>query len=151
MSTVLLGLVALGLLVMVIALAFLSLRNPAPTAPTPPPFPAGAAATPDALAGAVLAGELPTRAGESVCLSVDGRDPAPALLATLPPTPGAVVPASRCAPGTPTLAIHDYRPHAANGAGTIVLERTRTGGMSVTHQYDVRPDEGGWRVIEPYQ
>jgi hypothetical protein len=144
----------LGLLLviaLVIALAFLALHESTPTAPTPPPVPAGAAATPDALARAVLAGELPTRAGQAVCLSVDGHDPAPALLAALPPTPGSVVPASGCAPGTPTLAIHGYRPHAANGAGTIVLERTGTGGMAVTHQYDVRPDDDGWRVIEPYQ
>ena len=140
----------LAVIAIVIALAFLAQRRSTPTTPTLPPLPPGASATPDALARAVLTGELPTRAGQSVCLSVDGHDPAPALLASLPATPGEVLPASRCAPGTPTLAIHDYRAHA-QGAGSIVLDRLRDGRVLVSHRYDVRPDAAGWRVVEPYR
>jgi hypothetical protein len=139
----------LGVIAVVIVLAFLSQHRSTPVAPPAPPLPAGASATPDALARAVLAGELPTRAGQAVCLSVDGGDPSPALLASLPPTPGEILPASRCAVGAQTLAIHDYRVHA-RGAGSIVLDRMRGGSVLVSHRYDVRPDAGGWRVVEPY-
>jgi hypothetical protein len=54
-----------------------------PVAPAQPTrhLAAGETATPDALAVAVLAGELPRSAEEAVCLSVDGADPAPSLLA----------------------------------------------------------------------
>ena len=142
----------------VIALAFVSQRKPqsATPAPTPaktPALPAGVSATPDALAVAVLAGELPTRAGQSACLSIDGHDPAPTLLAMLPATPGEVLPASQCAsrPELAQLAIGDYRA-AATGAGTIRLERRRNATAApVAETYDVYRNASGWRVIEPYQ
>jgi hypothetical protein len=142
----------------VIALAFVSLRKPQPAAPVAaPPLAAGVSPTPDALAVAVLAGELPTREGQVVCLSIDGHDPAPPLLAMLPATPGAVWPASQCAsrPELVRLAIGSYRVAASGagtGAGTVVLERKRgPTAPPVLHTYDVYRNASGWRVIEPYQ
>lgn len=139
---------------MVIALTFVSLRKPHEASPPPiratPALPAGDAPTPDPLAVAVLAGELPTRADQSICLAVDGRDPSPALLAALPPTPGQVLPASQCVshPDLPALAIGSFRP-ATSGAGSIVLERRRSASLLVSHTYEVRRDETRWQVIEP--
>jgi len=153
----------LGLL-LVIALVlglsfFTQLRNGASHAPTPAAAPAvaaalppGTSATPDALAVAVLAGELPTRAGQVACLSVDGGDPSPSLLAALPATPGKVLPLSQC-PGTdaPRLSIADYRlrPGAANGTGSITLSRTpEAGAAAVVDTYEVNLGADGWRVVE---
>jgi len=138
---------------MVIVLAFLSLHNPA-TSPSPAPtptLPAGDAPTPDSLAVAVLAGELPTRAGQVACLAVDGRDPSPSLLAALPLSPGKVLPTSQCGPraDVPTLAIGTYRPVASGG--TIVLERHLAASIVISHTYDVHADGNGWRVIAPYR
>ena len=147
----------LAVIAIVIVLAFVAQRKSelhAPLANTAPALPAGVVATPDALARAVLAGELPTRAGQAACRSVDGHDPAPSLLAALQGhTPGRVLPASRCPAdaATPTLAIHDYRPRGATPAGTITLDRVRGGRLLIRHGYDVRPDAGGWRVVEPYR
>jgi hypothetical protein len=140
----------------VIALAFVSLRKPQSAAPAPaavPALAAGMSPTPDALAVAVLAGELPTRAGQAVCLSIDDHDPAPSLLAMLPATPGTVLPVSQCAsrPDLVRLAIGSYRA-APSGAGTVVLERRRgTTAPPVLDIYDVYRNASGWRVIEPYQ
>jgi hypothetical protein len=137
----------------VIALTFVSLRKPQPATPAPaaaPALAAGVSPTPDALAVAVLAGELPTRVGQAVCLSIDGHDPAPSLLAMLPATPGTVLPASQCAT-QPQLTIGSYRA-AASGNGTIVLERRRDAtAPPVLDTYDVYRTASGWRVIEPYQ
>jgi hypothetical protein len=144
----------LAVIVIVIVLAFVTQRKAEQLAPAVPALPAGVAPTPDALALAVLAGELPTRAGQVACLSIDGRDPSPALLASLAPrTSGQVLPASRCPAraDVPTLAIHDYRPRGSTQAGPITLDRVRGGRLLVAHTYDVRPDAGGWRVIEPYR
>ena len=147
----------LAVIAIVIVLAFVTQRKSelhAPQRAAGAALPAGVAATPDALAVAVLAGELPTRAGQATCLSVDGRDPSAALAATLAArTPGKVLPASRCParPDVPTLAIHDYRPRGTTPAGTIALDRFRGRRRLVGHTYDVRPDAGGWRVIEPYR
>jgi hypothetical protein len=151
----------LGLLlviVVVIGLAFFSqLRGGKAPAPAlarvaTPALPAGVTATPDALAAAVLVGELPKRADQAVCLSVDGRDPAPALLAALPASPGPVIPLSQCpATDVPRLAIGDYRVRAgaANGAGSISLSRAPgAGAMPVVETYDVALSAKGWRVIE---
>jgi len=144
----------LALIAIVIVLAFVAQRKSGLPVATGPALPPGVSATPDTLAAAVLAGELPTRAGQVACLSVDGRDPAPTLLATLQPrSPGQVAPASRCPAraDVPTLAIHDYRPRGATGAGPITLDRLRGGRLLIRHAYDVRPDAGGWRVVEPYR
>jgi hypothetical protein len=113
----------------VLALTFVSLRKPQPATPAPaaaPALAAGVSPTPDALAVAVLAGELPTRAGQAVCLSIDDHDPAPSLMAMLPATPGTVWPVSQCAsrPDLVRLAIGSYRA-APTGAGTVVLARRR--------------------------
>lgn len=143
----------------VIGLAFFSqLRTgsqaPARAArpPSAPALPAGVSATPDALAAAVLVAELPTHAGEAVCLSVDGRDPSPALLAALPASSGPVIPLSQCPAGSiPRLAVSDYRVHpgAANGAGSIHLSRTpEAGATAVVDTYEVNLGAGGWRVVE---
>ena len=143
-------------IVVVVALAYVSQRNPQPATPAPaaaPALAAGMSPTPDALAVAVLAGELPMRGDQAVCLSIDGHDPAPSLLALLPPTPGMVLPASQCAsrPELPLLAIHSY--HAdASGTGTIALQRRRDAGATpITETYEVSRNAAGWRVIEPYQ
>ncbi|WP_166212780.1 DUF2007 domain-containing protein [Cognatiluteimonas telluris] len=114
-------------------------------------LPAGEAATPDTLARAVLSGELPTHAGQRVCLAVDGADPRPSLLAALPATPAQVLPASQCAHDATLqiLSIHGYRP--GKPTGTIVFDRRRGDRIVVSHQYDVRPDGAGWRVVEPYR
>jgi hypothetical protein len=96
----------LALIAIVIVLAFVTQRKSGLPVSAGPALPPGVSATPDTLAAAVLAGELPTRAGQIACLSVDGRDPAPTLLATLQPrSPGQVLPASRCParPDVPTL------------------------------------------------
>lgn len=142
----------------VIVLAFLSLRTPPVPVSTTPALPAGDAPTPDALAVAVLAGELPRAPGKSVCLSVDGHDPSATLLVALPAPPGAIVATSRCPSGAQQirLAIDAYRPASRTGpsgarAGTIRLTRRRGDRVIATHHYDVRPEGAGWRVIEPYQ
>ncbi|MGN6512991.1 MAG: hypothetical protein ACTHKZ_05375 [Lysobacteraceae bacterium] len=151
------GLVAVIAIVIVLAFAAQrksELQSPAVRAAATAKLPIGVAPTPDALAVAVLAGELPARAGQVACLAVDGGDPAPSLLALLAPkTPGRLLPASRCpARGdVQTLAIHDYRPQGGGQAGPIVLDRLRGGRVLASHRYDVRPDAGGWRVVEPYR
>ena len=138
----------------VLVLVFLSQRGPTPARVAQqvgPALPAGVSATPDALARAVLAGELPTRPNQSVCLGVDGGDPSPALRAALPASPGAVLPVSKCdaTPAVQTLLVRDFR---WNGrTGTIVLERRRGARLLVSHTYDVRPQGTGWRVVEPYR
>lgn len=152
----------LGLLlviVLVIGLAFFSqLRNGKTTGaarvarPAVPVLPAGMSPTPDALAVAVLAGELPRRADQSICLAVDGRDPAPSLLAALPASPGQVLPLSQCpAADVPRLSIADYqlRAGAANGAGSINLARVPAAGATpVVETYEVSLTAKGWRVVE---
>jgi hypothetical protein len=145
----------IGLLVViavVIVLTFVSLRGPPVMPPQHAALPAGDSPTPDSLVVAVLSGELPTRAGQTVCLEVDGGDPSTALLASLSTTPGKVLPASQCVARTQvqTLSVGAYRRHAS-GAGTIVLDRLRGQSLVVSHTYDVRPEGSGWRVIEPYQ
>lgn len=146
----------LAVIAIVIVLAFATQRKAELRAPVAKGavLPAGVSPTPDALALAVLAGELPTRAGQLACLSVDGRDPTPTLLAALQPrSPGEVLGASQCPARTdvPTLAIHDYRPRGNTGAGPITLDRLRGGRPLIRHTYDVRPEDGGWRVVEPYR
>lgn len=129
----------------------------APLARVPEDLPGpGNTPTPDSLALALLRGELPTRAGAVLCLAIDGRDPQPALLAALPPTPGTVLPVSRCpaaAAGDGALppqiiAIGKYEANA-KGAGTIFMNRRRIGGRGVPQWYDVRRDGEGWRIIQP--
>jgi hypothetical protein len=144
----------IGLLVVIaviIVLAFLSMRT-VPTAAPVAALPAGDSATPDALAVAVLAGELPTTRGRTVCLSVDGGDPHAALLAALSAPAGSIVPASRCPADRQqlSLAIAHYR-SGRGSRGTIDLTRRRGPAVIATHQYDVRPQGNGWRVIEPYR
>jgi hypothetical protein len=139
----------------VIGLAFFSqLRTtpsaPAVAAPSVPALPAGTSATPDALAVAVLAGELPTRADQALCLSVDGHDPSSTLLAALPATPGRVIALSQCPTSDlPRLAIVDYRVRAASGAGSIGLSRAADAGATpIQETYEVSHNARGWRVIE---
>jgi len=122
--------------------------TPAPVAA--PALPAGDTAIPDALSVAVLAGELPTRADQAVCLSVDGHDPSPALLAALPPSPGQVIALSQCpASDVPRLSISAYHVRTAAGAGDISLSRSRAAGATpVVDTYEVSHDARGWRVIE---
>lgn len=154
----------LGLLLViavVIGLAFFShLRTgrpaaggtAAPAPATAPALPQGVSPTPDALAAAVLVGELPKRSDQAVCLSVDGQDPSPGLLALLPETPGPVIPLSQCPTADiPRLGISDYRVHpgAANGAGTITLSRAAEAGATpVVETYEVGRRADGWRVVE---
>jgi hypothetical protein len=144
-------------IVLVIGLAFFSqlrtgVEAPSTAAPATTMLPNGDAATPDALAAAVLVGELPKHAGEAVCLAVDGHDPSPALLASLPASPGRVIALSECpAADVPRLSIADYRlrPGAANGAGSISLARaTEAGATPVVDTYEVSLGANGWRVIE---
>ncbi len=143
-------LLAIAVVILLAFLSFHAQRKPLP-APTAASLPAGDSATPDALVVAVLAGELPTRAGQAACIEIDGHDPSPALLALLPQSPGRVLPASHCVPasGATTLAIGSYR-RDASGTGTIVLERRRGASTVVSQRYDVRRDGNAWRVIEPY-
>jgi len=110
---------------------------------------AGETAVPDALAVAVLAGELPTSAGRAICLSVDGTDPAASLSARLQ-TPGRVIPMSQCPAGDlPRLWIHGYRASARSGSGTITFERAAGAGSApLVDTYEVHHGERGWRVIE---
>jgi hypothetical protein len=104
---------------------------------------------PDELAVAVLAGELPTREDQAVCLSVDGHDPAPSLLAALPETPGQVIALSQCpASDVPRLSISSYHVRNAAGAGEVSLARSRAAGATpVVETYEVSHDARGWRVI----
>jgi hypothetical protein len=151
----------LAVIALVVVLTFMSMRAPAPTAPqpiathAPVTLPAtlasGDSATPDALAVAVLAGELPHGPGRTICLAVDGRDPSPTLLAALPAPAGVVLPWSRCpaGPRQPSLAIDRYHMTSGN-QGTIRLTRRRGPTLVSRHDYDVRPYAGGWRVIQPY-
>ena len=137
----------------VLVLAFLSQfgsRSLQPASRPAAALPAGLSATPDSLAMAVLSGELPRHAGEAICLSIDGHDPSPALLAKLPSVAGAILPASQCKdhPERQSLAVGDYR-RSGNG-GTITFERRR-GAVVIPHHYDVRPEGNGWRLVEPYR
>lgn len=138
----------------VLVLAFLSQRG-GPARPVAqragPALPAGVSATPDRLALAVLSGELPTRAGQAVCLGIDGGDPSPTLRAALPASPGHVLPASQCSATADqqTLLVREFR--WTGHTGTILLERRRGTRLLVSHTYDVRPQGTGWRVVEPYR
>jgi hypothetical protein len=161
--------IKLGLLVVIaaiVALAFMAMRPPsngvqsavAPavaTAPVPGDLPPrGNTATPDSLALALLRGELPRRADDIACIAVDGRDPSPALLAALPPSPGRVLPASQCPakvegrPAAQLIAIGKYEANAA-GTGTIFMQRRRVGAKGVPQWYDVRRDGEDWRIVQP--
>ncbi|HVI58364.1 MAG TPA: hypothetical protein VM619_05760 [Luteimonas sp.] len=165
--------IKLGLLVVIaaiIALAFMAMQGPSTNAPQAGPArpapvattaplpgdlpPRGNTATPDSLAVALLRGELPRSADDVACIAVDGRDPAPALLAALPPSPGRVLPASQCPariegrPAAQLVAIGKYEANAA-GTGTIFLQRRRVGGKGVPQWYDVRRDGEGWRIVQP--
>lgn len=146
----------LGLLLaiaVVLALALFVQFGGAPEAPAPtrqaPVLAAGERATPDALAVAVLAGELPAAAGDAVCLSVDGVDPADSLLQGLR-TPGDVIPMSQCPTGAlPRLWIHAYRATAPSGSGSITLERAvGADAARRADTYEVHHGQRGWRVIE---
>jgi len=137
----------------VLVLAFLSQLGPSSRRPAAAPraaLPAGFSPTPDTLATAVLSGELPKHAGQPVCLSIDGQDPSPSLLARLPSIPGTVLPASQCKdhPERQSLVVGDYR-HGGRG-GTITFERRR-GAVVIPHHYDVRAEGNGWRLVEPYR
>ncbi|WP_242112183.1 hypothetical protein [Luteimonas aquatica] len=160
--------IKLGLLLVIaviIALTFMAWRSdraPAPAAPRPvammstAELPArGTAPVPEALALAVLRGDVPREGGGLVCIAVDGRDPTPALLAALPPTPATVVPVSRCpaqASGQTlplVLAVGRYESTSASGAGIVYFVRRRGSGPVVPRWFEVRPQDGGWRVIQP--
>ena len=80
---------------------------------------------------------------------MDGADPAPSLLAALPPAPGQVIALSQCpASDVPRLAISAYRA-GPSGAGSITLERrARAGAPSIAETYEVSRNDRGWRVIE---
>lgn len=151
----------LAVIALVVVLTFFSMRTPEPTAPRaiathapvalPAKLPSGDSATPDALAVAVLAGELPRSPGRTLCLAVDGHDPSPSLLAALPAPAGVVRPWSHCpaGPQQASLAIDRYRA-TTSGQGTIRLTRRRGPTLVSRHDYDVRPYANGWRVIQPY-
>ena len=147
----------LGLLLAIavaIGLAFFSRFGGAPATQPPPPsrprvLAAGETATPDALAVAVLAGELPASADRAVCLSVDGTDPAASLLGLLR-TPGRVIPLSQCpASDLPRLWIHGYRTSGGSGSGAITFERAANAAATPLREtYEVHHGARGWRVIE---
>src|SRR5690606_8825205 len=148
----------LAVIAIVVVLAFFTHLDPSTAtgpavAPSPvaaPALPAGDTPVPDALSVAVLAGELPTRAGQAVCLSVDGHDPSASLLAALPPSPGQVIALSQCpASDIPRLSIHAYHVRAPSGAGNISLSRSRAAGEPpLVDTYEVSHDARGWRVVE---
>lgn len=136
---------------MAIGLVFYSHLGPSTSSlPAHAALPAGTSPTPDALAVAVLVGELPTRADQGVCLAIDGGDPSPALLAALPPTPGRVIALSQCpSAGVPRLSISAYHLRSPSGAGDIELSRaTDAGATPVVESYEVSHGARGWRVIE---
>lgn len=164
--------IKLGLLLVIVAVIALAYMARKPAAPAPAASAAattqapkiaaalparGNAATPDALAVAVLRGELPRRADGVACIAIDGQDASPALLAALAPTPGTLLPMSRCgsvaigakAPAPLRLALGKYEATAA-GIGTLILQRQRgPAAPPVTQWFDVRPDGDGWRVVQP--
>ena len=148
-----LGLLAVIAIVVVLAF-FTKVEAPAPAPATvpvaAPALPAGDTPVPDALAVAVLAGELPVRADQAICLSVDGHDPAPSLLAALPPSPGQVIALSQCpASDVPRLSISGYHVRTPGGAGDNSLARSRAAGATpLVDTYEVSHDARGWRVIE---
>lgn len=144
----------LGVIAIVMVLAFFTHLDPVAPSPQAPavavaPLPAGDSPVPDELAVAVLAGELPTREDQAVCLSVDGHDPSQSLLAALPETPGQVIALSQCpASDVPRLAISSYHVRNASGAGEVSLARSRAAGATpVVETYEVSHDARGWRVI----
>src|SRR3546814_10634909 len=114
----------------------------------------GNTATPDSLTVALLRGELPLLADDVTCISVDGLDASPALLAALPPSPGRLLPLSECpatAKGTRAarvIAVGKYEANEA-GTGTIFLQRRDVGGHAVPQWYNVRRDGEGWRIVQP--
>ena len=148
-----LGLLAVIAIVVVLAF-FTKVEAPTPAPATvpvaAPALPAGDTPVPDALAVAVLAGELPVRADQAICLSVDGHDPAPSLLAALPPSPGQVIALSQCpASDVPRLSISGYHVRTPGGAGDISLARSRAAGATpLVDTNEVSHDARGWRVIE---
>jgi len=164
--------IKLGLLVVIaaiVALAFMTMHGPSTSVPAGSAKPAAVATavipgdltgrgtrdTPDSLAVAVLRGELPKRADGIVCIAIDGHDAPATLLAALPPSPGQVLPLSRCparavgkAPVAQMLAIGKYEA-GESGTGSIFLQRRRVGGRAVPQWYTVRRDGDGWRVLQP--
>lgn len=144
-------LLLLAAIAVVLVLAFLAQfgGTPVPQAPSPQPrvLAAGETAIPDALAVAVLAGELPATAEDAVCLSVDGVDPSASLLAALR-TPGRVIPLSQCpTDALPRLWIHGYR--SGGRSGSITFERAADAAATPrVESYEVHHGERGWRVIE---
>ena len=137
-----------------LVLAFLTQLGGGPVADVAAPvdarvLAAGETAIPDALAVAVLAGELPADADGAVCLSVDGIDPAASLLERLD-TPGRVIPLSQCPThALPRLWIHGYRTRGASGSGSITFERAADATAApLVETYEVHHGERGWRVIE---
>lgn len=163
--------IKLGLLVVivaVVALGFMARRTavaPAtrPAAAVPAPLGAdtrslparGSAPVPDALAVAMLRGELPRDAGAVACLAVDAHDPAAAVFAALPATPATVLPVSRCptaaAGALPpvVIGVGRYQSSVASGAGVVYLVRRRGNGPAVPRWFEARPEGDGWRVIQP--
>jgi hypothetical protein len=137
-----------------LVLAFLTQLGGGPAADVPGPvdprvLATGETATPDALAVAVLAGELPADADGAVCLSVDGTDPTALLLEQLD-TPGRVIPLSQCPThALPRLWIHGYRTRGTSGSGSITFERAADANATpLVETYEVHHGERGWRVIE---
>lgn len=77
-------------------------------------------ATPEALAATLLRAELAAAGMRTGCLSVDGADPAPALLQALAADGLDVAPGSACPDGRTAVAVADYATDGS-GSGTVQL------------------------------
>lgn len=165
----------MGLLVAIAAamgfglFAWRSAPKVASTAPATPgatpaaPLPASDAPTPDAatyvvdtptaLAAKLIAAELGAHDDGTVCLAVDGADPAPRVLEQLPEAERARIrPRSACATDATaalTIEIREYRTDGSGG-GTVQVEVADTGTdgrrRAQTRTLEVRRDDLQWRI-----
>lgn len=101
-------------------------------------------ATPAALAATVLRAELASAGTRRGCLSVDGADPDPALLAGLAEAGLDVVAASACGDGALAVAVSGYTTDGS-GSGTLQL----VVGDAGPRVLEVRREGREWRLGEP--
>lgn len=153
----------LGLTVIGIGLVAFVMRKHATTDATPEP--AAPAATPapplipeaitelqvyradvpTALARLLLADAVARRKPTRACLSVDGHDPAPALLqAVQTTTPARLLPASACPDrGATMIAVHHYMTDGS-GSGEVTLQT----GDDPPRQIRVRRENSVWTLLD---
>lgn len=107
-------------------------------------------ATPTALAAMLIAAELRAQTAATLCVSVDGADPADTLLVQMSAADrGRIRPASSCAADAVKVAVNEYRTDGS-GMGTVRVEIVDTGDdgrrRTQTRTLEVQRDDVLWKV-----